>query len=128
MRERCYVFALTAQFPWGTDSDGDEAGLHPGLASPFLMAATSTELLSERLRNQQLTHSSRRKAAQVVACLGAMQAQDFPAAKWAIGLRAPGCVDADIDHAFNEGHILRTHVLRPTWHFVTPEASAGCCS
>lgn len=85
------------------------------------MSATSTELLSERLRNQQLTHSTRRKAAQVVACLGAMQAQDFPAAKWAIGLRAPGCVDADIDHAFNEGHILRTHVLRPTWHFVTPE-------
>jgi hypothetical protein len=85
------------------------------------MAATSTELLNDRLRNQQLTQSTRRSPAQVVSWLGAMQAQDFPAAKWAIGLRAPGCTNSDIDHAFNEGAILRTHVLRPTWHFVTPE-------
>ena len=28
--------------------------------------------------------------------------------------------DADLDRAFNAGTILRTHVLRPTWHFVTP--------
>jgi hypothetical protein len=84
------------------------------------MAATSTELLNERLRNQQLTQSTRRKPAQVVSWLGAMQAQDYPAAKWAIGLRAPGCMNADIDQAFNDGAILRTHVLRPTWHFVAP--------
>ena len=50
-----------------------------------------------------------------------MQAQDFPAAKWAIGLRAPGIQDADVEQAFNDGQILRTHVLRPTWHFVAPE-------
>ncbi len=40
--------------------------------------------------------------------------------KWAIGLRLPGATDATVEHAFNEGSILRTHVLRPTWHFVTP--------
>lgn len=50
-----------------------------------------------------------------------MQAQDYPAAKWAIGLRAPGCQDADVEQAFNDGLILRTHVMRPTWHFVAPE-------
>jgi hypothetical protein len=50
-----------------------------------------------------------------------MQAQDYPAAKWAIGLRSPGMQDADIEQAFNDGLILRTHVLRPTWHFVAPE-------
>jgi hypothetical protein len=50
-----------------------------------------------------------------------MQAQDYPAAKWAIGLRSPGIQDADIEQAFNDGLILRTHVLRPTWHFVAPE-------
>ena len=50
-----------------------------------------------------------------------MQAQDYPAAKWAIGSRAPGCQDGDVEQAFNDGLILRTHVLRPTWHFVTPE-------
>jgi winged helix DNA-binding protein len=55
-----------------------------------------------------------------VAWLGAVQAQDYPAAKWALGLRAPGLTDADVESAFNRGTILRTHVLRPTWHFVTP--------
>lgn len=52
--------------------------------------------------------------------LGAMQAQDFAMAKWAIGLRVPGLLDADVEAAFNKGEILRTHVLRPTWHFVSP--------
>ena len=84
-------------------------------------AAVSDILLNERLHNQQLTQSTRRKPAKVVSCLGAMQAQDFPAAKWAIGLRASGCVNDDVDQAFNDGAILRTHVLRPTWHFVAPE-------
>ena len=84
------------------------------------MAATSIDLLSERLRNQHLTRPDRQKPAQVVAWLGAMQAQDFPAAKWAVGLRSPGCNSTDIEQAFNDGAILRTHVLRPTWHFVTP--------
>lgn len=49
-----------------------------------------------------------------------MQAQDFPAAKWGIGLRAQGVTDVDVEQAFNNGAILRTHMLRPTWHFVTP--------
>ena len=31
-----------------------------------------------------------------------------------------GLTDADVDRAFDEGRILRTHVLRPTWHFVAP--------
>lgn len=57
--------------------------------------------------------------------LGAMQAQDYAGAKWAIGLRmapAAGPVsDATVEEAFNAGAFLRTHVLRPTWHFVAPE-------
>lgn len=77
-------------------------------------------LLSDRLRNHQLTGSDRKHPADVVSWFGAMQAQDYPAAKWAVGLRAPGCRDADVEQAFTEGAILRTHVLRPTWHFVTP--------
>ena len=82
---------------------------------------TADTLLPARLRNQQLIGSARRQPAQVVSWLCAMQAQDFPAAKWAIGLRAPGMQDGDVEQAFNDGHILRTHVLRPTWHFVAPE-------
>jgi hypothetical protein len=77
-------------------------------------------LLAERLHNQHLAGSTRTRAEDVVASMVAMQAQDYPAAKWAIGLRARGCHDADVDQAFNEGRILRTHVLRPTWHFVSP--------
>lgn len=77
-------------------------------------------LLRRRLHNQRLARSEFRRPADVVAWLGAVQAQDYPAAKWALGLRAPGLTDADVENAFTEGRILRTHVLRPTWHFVTP--------
>lgn len=116
------MFALTLPFPWlSTSEEEDEAGvLDSGLASAS-MAATSNELLSARLRNQHLTRPDRQKPAQVVAWMGAMQAQDFPAAKWAVGLRSPGCNSHDIEEAFNDGAILRTHVLRPTWHFVAPQ-------
>ena len=116
------MFALTLPFPWLTEADEEEVGagvVNSGPASAS-MAATSIELLSERLRNHHLTRPDRQTPAQVVARLGAMQAQDFPAAKWAIGVRSPGCNSHDIEEAFNEGDILRTHVLRPTWHFVTP--------
>lgn len=53
--------------------------------------------------------------------LGAVQAQDFAAAKWALGLRMRSATDAAIEKAFNEGQILRTHLMRPTWHFVAPD-------
>lgn len=51
-----------------------------------------------------------------------MQAQEFPFAKWGLALRLQEDVsDADVERAFADGEILRTHVLRPTWHFVTAE-------
>ena len=118
------MFALTATFPWVTDSAVRETGVlvDPGLADNFPMAASTTQILTQRLRHQELIDTTqRRKPAQVVSRLCAVQAQDYPAAKWAIGLRIPGSQDADIEQAFNDGSILRTHVLRPTWHFVAPE-------
>ena len=54
-----------------------------------------------------------------MTALGAVQAQDFDGAKWAIALRS-SVTDVDIERAFTAGTILRTHVLRPTWHFVDP--------
>uniref|UniRef100_A0A831X1J5 Winged helix DNA-binding domain-containing protein n=1 Tax=Thermorudis peleae TaxID=1382356 RepID=A0A831X1J5_9BACT len=57
----------------------------------------------------------------VVRRLVAMQAQDFAPAKWAVGQRTGSLADRDVERAFAEGTILRTHVLRPTWHFVLPE-------
>jgi len=54
-----------------------------------------------------------------VAWFGAMQAQEYEPAKWAIGLRMPdGTTSAKVQRACDEGRILSTHVMRPTWHFV----------
>src|SRR5262245_49856810 len=81
---------------------------------------TRTALLRLRLRNQQLTDSACRTPLDVVRRLGAVQAQDYGAARWAIARRAPGLGGAAVDAALDEGSMVRTHVLRPTWHFVDP--------
>jgi DNA glycosylase AlkZ-like len=73
-----------------------------------------------RLQNQMLTSHQYEKPEEVVSWFGAMQAQDFAAAKWALALRTKNQTVTDIEQAFNEGKILRTHIMRPTWHFVTP--------
>ena len=52
--------------------------------------------------------------------LGAVQAQDYSGAKWALALRMRHATDSSIERAFTDGAILRTHVMRPTWHFVVP--------
>ena len=56
----------------------------------------------------------------VVRALGAVQAQDYEGAKWAVSQRTSGATDDAIEREFTAGSILRTHVLRPTWHFVDP--------
>jgi hypothetical protein len=57
----------------------------------------------------------------VVRHLLAVQSQDYPNAKWAVAQRLGGALDADLDRAFDAAAFVRTHVLRPTWHFVAPE-------
>ena len=79
-------------------------------------------ILRERLRNQKLSAPDFKQPADVVRWLGAVQAQDFNAAKWALGLRMIAATDAVVEAGFNEGKILRTHLLRPTWHFGVPRA------
>lgn len=74
-----------------------------------------------RLTSHQLANPKFSVPHQVVTWMGAIQAQDFNMAKWAIGVRLPGCTDKMVTDAFNRGEILRTHVMRPTWHFVAPE-------
>lgn len=74
-----------------------------------------------RLITQQIAATTFISPKEIVGWMGAMQAQDYRMAKWAIGLRLPGQSDSLIDHSFNKGEILRTHVLRPTWHFVSAE-------
>jgi hypothetical protein len=57
-------------------------------------------------------------AAEVVARLGAVQAQDYAASKWGIAQRTKGLTDLEVEKEIDDGTIVRTHVLRPTWHFV----------
>jgi len=81
----------------------------------------NADIAALRLNNQCITGTGTSRPEDVVAWLGAVQAQDFPAAKWALALRMrKGGTNAGIDQALDEGRILRTHVMRPTWHFVTP--------
>src|SRR5689334_22012551 len=78
------------------------------------------DILRQRLHNQFLSQPKFTQPAQVVAWLGAVQSQDYPAAKWALAQRANDSTDAAIEESFARGEFLRTHILRPTWHFVTP--------
>ncbi|MFB6318000.1 winged helix DNA-binding domain-containing protein [Saccharicrinis sp. FJH54] len=73
-----------------------------------------------RLINQQVVDPRFHSASELVSWMGMMQAQDLNMAKWALGVRLPGSTEDDINTAIDKGDILRTHVLRPTWHFVSP--------
>jgi hypothetical protein len=78
------------------------------------------DLARERLLTQRLAGPPLATAVEVVRHLGAVQAQDYPAVKWAVAQRTPGLDAAAIERELASGAILRTHVLRPTWHLVLP--------
>lgn len=82
------------------------------------------DVVDRRLVALGLAASSFATPEEVVRWMGVVQSQDYGPAKWSIAQRMTGSAnvtDAGIERAFNEGRILRTHVLRPTWHFVAPE-------
>jgi hypothetical protein len=79
-------------------------------------------IVDQRLRNQFLTRAGPPDPAAIVRWFGAVQAQEHGPAKWALGLRGrDGASDADVQQALDEGRIVRTHAMRPTWHFVAAE-------
>jgi hypothetical protein len=94
--------------------------LQPLLDSRRREGITKLNIPQQRLFNQHLTRAAFDKPHEEVAWLVAVQAQDFAGAKWALGLRLRGASDDDVEQAFTNGSILRTHLMRPTWHFVTP--------
>jgi hypothetical protein len=81
---------------------------------------TTTDIVKHRLINQQLAGTKLTTAKEIVSHLGAVQAQDYEMAKWAIGLRL-STTEKEIEDAINNGEIIRTHILRPTWHFVSAD-------
>jgi hypothetical protein len=78
------------------------------------------DIARRRLANQHLAAPTLASPAEVVRALGAVQAQDYAGAKWAVALRTRGADDLAVEQALTDGSILRTHVLRPTWHLVAP--------
>jgi len=82
---------------------------------------TSQDIALRRLFSQQVAGSGLIDPAALVKWMGCVRAEDFSAAKWAIGQRVMKSTDASIERAFNEGSILRTHVLQPVKHFISPE-------
>jgi len=77
-------------------------------------------VVAERLRRQGLIRPIHRTPEDVVAWFGAMQAQEYEPATWAIGLRMKGDpASVDVERAVDDGRVVRTHVMRPTWHFVS---------
>jgi hypothetical protein len=73
-----------------------------------------------RLQNQRLSSAAFTRPEDVVRWMGAVQAQEYPGAKWALALRMRNGNETAIEQAFAAGQILRTHLMRPTWHFVAP--------
>lgn len=73
-----------------------------------------------RLQAQQISTHSLTSPGDVVSWLGAMQAQDYPGAKWAIALRLPNTTEAEVEQAIAHGSIVRTWPMRHTLHFVAP--------
>ena len=82
---------------------------------------TNTDIVCQRLVNQRIDGEKFEKPEEVVRWLGAIQAQDYLQALWAIGLRLQSATVADIEQAIFEGKVVRTWPMRGTLHFVPPE-------
>ena len=78
------------------------------------------DIITRRLSVQRLTGEPFDSATEAMRWFGPVQSQDYAAGKWALGMRVRGATDAGMDELFDSGAILRTHVMRPTWHFVLP--------
>lgn len=79
------------------------------------------EIIARRLESHGLRATRFGSPPDVVRWNLAVQAQDYAGAKWSLGQRLDGIGDAELDALFDAGAFLRTHVMRPTWHFVLPE-------
>ncbi len=56
-----------------------------------------------------------------MSSLLAVQAENHAQSSWAVAARTTGITERDFAAAFDAGDVLRTHVIRPTWHYVTPD-------
>jgi Winged helix DNA-binding domain len=81
---------------------------------------TAHDVAHCRLINQQIAGAKCQRPSDIVSLLGAVQAQDYLGALWAIGLRSARSTEADIEKAIEARTIVRTWPMRGTLHFVAP--------
>jgi hypothetical protein len=81
---------------------------------------TGRDLARWRLRNLRLSGPPFARPEGAVEWLGAVQSQEYAHALWCLGQRTADLDEDSAERAFADGSLLRTHVLRPTWHFVHP--------
>jgi hypothetical protein len=74
-----------------------------------------------RLRSQHLVSRHAASARDVVGSLLAVQAENPSQAAWAVASRTQNPDQAELTSLLDDGAVVRTHVLRPTWHFVRAE-------
>jgi hypothetical protein len=79
----------------------------------------SSEIIKYRLANQQIANSKYKDPGEIVSFMGALQAQDYPASLWAIGLRLRDSTRRDVENAIESKSIVRTWPMRQTLHFVS---------
>ncbi|HEX8037948.1 MAG TPA: winged helix DNA-binding domain-containing protein [Chryseosolibacter sp.] len=82
------------------------------------MSLLPADIALLRLDSQQVGGTKYKTPAALVARMGAMQAQDYGMARLAVGIRVPRTNSATVQRAIDRGEVIRTHVLRPTWHLV----------
>ena len=72
-----------------------------------------------RLLNQQLCSPQFSTPEEVVAHLGAMQAQEYRLMRWAVSMRTKKPSSEAFRQAFDSGRIVRLHLMRGTWQLVS---------
>lgn len=102
--------------PCGSGGNGRPADPVPIATAVARMREREIALL--RLNNQGLATSPFESAGEAVRWLGAVQSQEPILARWSVAQRCARAAPELVNRALADGTILRTHVLRPTWHFV----------
>ena len=85
------------------------------------MGVTDGDIARWRLRSQHLADPGPASATDVVSSLLGVQAENPAQSAWAVATRTATPDPADLAAALDDGRVLRTHVLRPTWHYVTAD-------
>lgn len=81
---------------------------------------TADRVVAQRLRTQRLTSTPFATAADAVELLTCVQAQERDHAFFSLSLRSGDATREAVRAGFDRGEFVRTHILRPTWHFVRP--------